>query len=102
MRERTFIASMIGLDVMLILAGGAMAWSHMVPVRGADATTGALVQGLIVMVLIAGIGSYTLYELNGAVFRLAESPSSARNARVIAYAFAVVALLGGIAGLSMV
>ena len=100
MRERTFIASMIGLDLMLILAAGAMAWSHALPPRGSAAADAHMVQGLIVMILIAGVGSYGIYELNDAVFRLVESPSAHKHARRIALLFAAAALLGGMAGLA--
>jgi hypothetical protein len=107
MRERTFIASMIGLDVLLILAGGAMAWSRALPSRvglhgrpsGPSISAIDLVNGSIVTVLVAGIGAYVLYELNVRVLRLAETASPERSSAILALVFALVALAGGVAAL---
>lgn len=102
MRERTFIAAMVGLDMMLILAGGVMAWSHAFPrLPGMKAGTGNTpVDAVIATILIAMIGAYALYELNVFVFRVAESPATHRNSRLAAMMFAAAAIAGGIFGLT--
>ena len=94
MHERTFLAAMIGLDVMLMLAGGAMAWGRATPPSTA-------VMAVLSTALIAGIGAFVLYQLNSWVFELAESGAAVRAPRLVAVGFVVVTVLGGMAGLAL-
>ena len=91
MHERTFLAAMIGLDVMLILAGGAMGWGY-----GGRGSVGT---GLLSMALIGMIGGFAIYHLNVFVFDLAESGTSARDAAWVTAGFAGAVLIGGLAAI---
>ncbi|MEO5511219.1 MAG: hypothetical protein ABIV28_04155 [Longimicrobiales bacterium] len=95
MRERTFIMSLIALDMMCVMGGGVMAWAQLArrSLPGSDSLTAALA-----IVITAGVGSWVLYEVNLFSFRLAESVDAGRNARWIAIAFAAAVVVGTFMG----
>ncbi len=102
MHERTFILSILALDVMFIAGGGVMAWLRALPrlplmkaSSGADPLT-----AVMSTLLIAGIGGWAVHQLNLFVFRLAESGDAERIARWIALAYTCAAMLGGAAGIA--
>jgi hypothetical protein len=84
MHERTFLAAMVGIDLLLILGGGALTWSHAAPMA---------------TLLTAAIGAAMLFQLNLFVFGLAESAQASRAALGMAALFIVVSVIGGIAGM---
>lgn len=99
MRERTYIAALISLDLMLIATGAAMAWVRAVPVlSGRPGSTGMAV---LSAGLIAIVGGYILYETNAFAFRIAEIQSADRNSRLAAWAFAGATVAGCISGLTL-
>jgi hypothetical protein len=51
--------------------------------------------------LISLIGAWALYEVNYYVFRLAESPSTRRNATMAAGIFVFSTVAGGVIGLML-
>ena len=91
MHERTFIAAMIGLDVMLILAGGAMGWGY--------GGRGGIMAGLLSVSLIGLVGGFAIYHLNVFVFDLAESGTSVRDAAWVTAVFAGAVVIGGLAAI---
>jgi hypothetical protein len=100
MRERTYIAALISLDMMLILTGGAMAWLRAIPAIPGAGRHGSAAAGALSTGLIAIVGAWLLYELNVFAFRLAEVPATQRNSRLAALAFAGAAIVGGISALT--
>ena len=96
MRERTFIMSLIALDMMCVMGGGVMAWAQLA-MRGrpgSDSITAAFAISITVFV-----GCWVLYEVNLFAFRLAESAHAGRNAKWTAIAFAASVLVGTAVGL---
>ena len=91
MHERTFVAAIMGLDLMLILAGGAMGWGY--------GGRGSVAGGLVAVLLIAVIGGFAIYQLNVFVFDLAESGTSVRDAARVTAGFAIAVLVGGLASI---
>jgi hypothetical protein len=56
--------------------------------------------GLIIVLLIAGIGGWIMYEVNAMVFRLVESATPERHAWRIAILFTAAVLVGAIAAVA--
>jgi len=91
MHERTFIAAIIALDVMLVLSGGAMGWGY--------GSRGGIAQGLLALLFISLIGGFAIYHLNVFVLDLAETATSERDGVRVAVAFVAAVLIGGLAAI---
>ncbi len=100
MHERTFIVSMLALDLMFIAAGGVVAWGRAVPrLPGAGAGRDPIT-AVMMTLLTTVVGAWILHELNVFAFELAESRHAHRNARWVALAFIVATVLGSAAGMA--
>jgi hypothetical protein len=106
MHERTFIMSMLALDMMIVVGGGIMAWIRALPRKpfaDASLTTSAAsvdpITAVMTTLMIAVIGGWIMYVVNQWVFQLAESPDPDRPAGRAAMAFIAAVLLGGLAGM---
>ena len=106
MHERTFIMSMLALDMMIVIGGGIMAWIRALPRKpfaeaGATSAAAAVdpITAVMTTLMIAVIGGWIMYMVNQWVFQLADSPDPDRAAGRAAMAFIAAVLLGGLAGM---
>lgn len=96
MHERTFVLGILSLDLMLVLAGGVMAWTHALPPAGHPWSGGSLIAALVSTAAIGMVGGFLMYQLNAFAFALAESSHAERGARWVTGAFVLVSVAGGL------
>ena len=91
MHERTFIAAIMAVDIMLILAGGVMGWGY--------GGRGGWTEGVLAMLFISLIGGFAIYHLTVFALDLAEWGASERVGARVAVAFVGAVLIGGLAAI---